>query len=104
MDKPSEMFEGEKSSLRKTYDKAVDKQEECIERIVIDYANLSGRETANRAEFRELVRGHLKDLRSKDRDTLIERVEKLPLWNKNSGSSVNLVEKEDVKQIILEVY
>jgi hypothetical protein len=28
---------------------------EIVERIVIDYANLSGRESANRAEFRELV-------------------------------------------------
>lgn len=32
---------------------------EVAERITIDYANLSGRETANRAEFRERVRKHL---------------------------------------------
>jgi hypothetical protein len=33
---------------------------ECAERIVIDYANLSGRETANRAEFRKRVIEHLR--------------------------------------------
>ena len=32
---------------------------ETAERIVIDYANLSGRENANRAEFRERVIKHL---------------------------------------------
>jgi hypothetical protein len=35
---------------------------ETAERIVIDYANLSGRESANRSEFRELVLGHLRRL------------------------------------------
>ncbi len=35
---------------------------ETTERIVIDYANLSGRETANRAEFRKLVDGHIRTL------------------------------------------
>ena len=35
------------------------KKEELAERIVIDYANLSGRETANRVEFRERVIKHL---------------------------------------------
>ncbi len=36
--------------------------EECetlTERIVIDYANFSGRESAHRAEFREAVKAHL---------------------------------------------
>lgn len=33
--------------------------DETTERIVIDYANLSGRESANRAEFRKLTREHL---------------------------------------------
>ena len=32
------------------------------EQIVIDYANLSGRESANRSEFRTLVRGHIINL------------------------------------------
>lgn len=32
---------------------------EIAERIVIDYANLSGRESTNRAEFRERALGHL---------------------------------------------
>lgn len=35
---------------------------EIAERIVIDYANLSGRETANRAEFRKRVITHLRKL------------------------------------------
>ena len=34
---------------------------ETTERIVIDYANLTGRETESRAEFRALVYSHLKD-------------------------------------------
>lgn len=35
---------------------------ETAERIAIDYANLSGRETANRSEFRERVLKHLNNL------------------------------------------
>jgi hypothetical protein len=35
---------------------------EITERIVVDYANLSGRESANRTEFRERVRVHIKQL------------------------------------------
>lgn len=35
---------------------------ETVEKIVIDYANLSGRESANRAEFRERVRKHIEQL------------------------------------------
>ena len=34
---------------------------ETAERIVIDYANLSGREDTNRAEFRKRVIEHLAD-------------------------------------------
>ena len=34
---------------------------ETTERIVIDFANLTGRETESRAEFRGLVYGHLED-------------------------------------------
>ena len=34
---------------------------EIVERIVIEYANLSGRETANRAEFRKRVNKILQD-------------------------------------------
>lgn len=42
---------------------------ETAEKIVIDYANLSGRETAHRAEFRELVLQHLFSLlKEKDRE------------------------------------
>jgi len=37
---------------------------EIAERIVNDYANLSGRETAHRAEFRLRVMKHLEKLRS----------------------------------------
>mgnify|MGYP001612018397 CR=1 FL=1 len=36
---------------------------EIVELIVIDYANLSGRETTNRAEFRERVVKHLEQLK-----------------------------------------
>lgn len=36
--------------------------EEIVERIVIDYANLSGRETSNRSEFRKRVIQHLDNL------------------------------------------
>lgn len=38
---------------------------ETTERIVIDYANLSGRESENRGEFRELTEGHLDSLLSR---------------------------------------
>ena len=34
---------------------------ELTERIVIDFANLTGRETESRAEFRALVYKHLED-------------------------------------------
>ena len=35
------------------------KEIEIAERITIEYANLSGRESVNRAEFRNKVRGYL---------------------------------------------
>lgn len=38
---------------------------ETAERIVIDYANCSGRETENRSAFRGMVIGHLNSLLSK---------------------------------------
>lgn len=37
---------------------------ETTERIVIDYANLSGRESANRAEFRQSVEKHIRSCQS----------------------------------------
>ena len=39
-----------------------DRISETAERIVIDYANLSGRDIEHRAEFRERVIKHLKNL------------------------------------------
>ena len=39
-----------------------DKCSETVERIVIDYANLSGRESANRAEFRKRTQEHISSL------------------------------------------
>lgn len=41
---------------------------ETVERIVIDYANLSGRESANRSQFRDLVKAHLGGLIQKERE------------------------------------
>ena len=51
------------------------KSTELIERIVILYANLSGRETANRAEFREEVEKLLVHFLSQRDDELIGELE-----------------------------
>lgn len=53
-------------------------KDEIAERIVIDYANLSGRETANRAEFRVRVLKHLESLESEaERRGRIKEVQRL---------------------------
>lgn len=50
-------------SLRSTEMKEVEgKIVEITERIVMDYANLSGRESANRAEFRKLTEKNIRIL------------------------------------------
>ena len=46
--------------------------EEVAERITIDYANLSGRESANRAEFRERVIQHFRKYHPKIEDKISE--------------------------------
>jgi len=52
-----------------------DWEKETIERIVIDYANLSGRESANRAEFRERVKLHIHSLLHQQQEATIEIVQ-----------------------------
>lgn len=51
---------------------------ETAERIVIDYANCSGREDTNRAAFRGMVTGHLNLLVDSFLSSLEEEVKKLP--------------------------
>lgn len=51
--------------------------EETTERIVIDYSNLSGRESANRAEFRERVRKNVSHALDSQIEILRGMVEKL---------------------------
>jgi len=50
-------------------------KEEIIERIVIDYANLSGRESAHRAEFREKVAKHLDNLLQAEKENILKMVD-----------------------------
>lgn len=50
---------------------------EWVERIVIEYANLSGRESANRAEFRALVYKHLEDFEKECRLVKINEIEEM---------------------------
>ena len=51
---------------------------ETAEMIVIDYANLSGRESANRAEFRQEVLKHLTSFAEKIREGAMEEtIEKM---------------------------
>ena len=47
---------------------------ETAERIVIDYANLSGRESANRAEFRQRVIKHLEALHRKEMEEVRQHI------------------------------
>lgn len=56
---------------------------ETAERIVIDYANCSGREDTNRAAFRGMVTGHLNLLVDSFLSSLEEEVkkEKINLFN-----------------------
>lgn len=55
----------------------VNKIVELAERIVIDYANLSGRETANRPEFRKRVLKHLTEHENLVREDERERIGKI---------------------------
>lgn len=55
---------------------------ETSERIVIDYANLSGRESANRGEFRKCVTEHLQSFLL---TSLFERDE---LWRKRIEEAI----------------
>lgn len=50
---------------------------ETTERIVIDYANLSGRENAPRGEFRRRVFQRLNDLMANKIDEIVKEVEKM---------------------------
>ena len=50
---------------------------ETTERIVIDFANLTGRETESRAEFRALVYKHLKDFEKECRLVKINEIEEM---------------------------
>lgn len=54
---------------------------EIAERIVIDYANLSGRESANRAEFRIRVRKHL----AQQEERMIEMLDDMPDITESDG-------------------
>ena len=53
--------------------KEISKEIEIAERIVIDYANFSGRESENRGKFREEVLKHLLSYRN----TILEEVQNL---------------------------
>ena len=79
---------------------------EIAERIVIDYANLSGRESANRAEFRKRVIDHLADfvdyLTPQPQKELPESVKKLAesmefkeVWSEKDGVKRDFVELKD---------
>ena len=50
---------------------------ELTERIVIDFANLTGRETESRAEFRALVYKHLENFKKECRLEKIQEVEEM---------------------------
>lgn len=47
---------------------------EAVERIVILYANLSGRETANRAEFRKKVEVIIQDTIKEERERIYQEL------------------------------
>lgn len=51
-----------------------DKIIETAERIVIDYANFSGRESAHRAEFREKTINNLRSLLTSQQQALKEKI------------------------------
>jgi hypothetical protein len=119
MDKPSEIFEGEKCSLKKTFDGAMDKQEEWVDELWVevmeDYLITAefGHLAIDQKKHKDEMRHHLgkliefiKILRSKDRDTLIERIEAEKCKREHGWSLMaeNYNKTlEDVKQIILEV-
>ena len=58
---------------------------EIAERIVIDYANFSGRESANRAEFREKTIQNLRTSQQKLLEAVREEVERLIQEERYSG-------------------
>ena len=61
------------------------KEIEIVERIVIDFANLSGRESKNRAEFRKRVLNHILSYRS----IVLEEVKKeIDLLSKHYAEKV----------------
>ena len=75
---------------------------EVVERIVIDYANLSGRETANRAEFRERTRKHL----SKTIRGMVEKLCKLAkpyYFTRKSDKETMAVPLKEIQQILEEL-
>ena len=63
---------------------------ETAERIVIDYANISGRESANRAEFRQEVIKHLTTFAEKIREGIVEEVEGMRNNVEKRGSSCRI--------------
>lgn len=50
---------------------------ETAERIVIDYANCSGREDLNRSQFRGMVIGHLVDFYQSELESICKEIEEL---------------------------
>lgn len=59
------------------------KATEATERIVIDYANLAGRETANRAEFRKRTKVNIDAILREQKNEILKDVEKLITKLKN---------------------
>lgn len=61
--------------------------DEVTERIVIEYANLSGRESANRSIFREITREHIEDFVREE----IERAERKAVmkWQEESKELIH---------------
>jgi uncharacterized protein (UPF0335 family) len=47
---------------------------ETTERITIDFANLTGRETESRAEFRALVYKHLERMEEENQEVLVKKI------------------------------
>lgn len=75
------------------------------ERIVIEYANFSGRETAHRAEFRkrveEILTPFIENLLEQERQRMSDEIENLPTFRVPTVRDREpLVKKEKVKAII----
>jgi len=78
---------------------------ETVERIVIDYANLSGRESANRAEFREEVTKHLKSHNKATILAVLEALgEEVGKMKKEKQATQGITIRTEIDDTLIDVY